>query len=140
MVGFPGEDEKAFEELKEFVKTARFERMGAFAYCEEEDTYAAKQFDDNIPQSVKERRLSEIMALQEEISLEINESKIGSILKVIIDREESDYFIGRTEYDSPEVDPEVLIEKDSALKVGEFYTVKVTGALPFELIGKAINN
>lgn len=136
MVGFPGEDEVAFSELKDFVKTAKFERMGAFAYCEEDDTYAAKNFKDSIPQEVKEKRLSEIMDIQEAIALESNQSKIGKTFKVIIDREEPDYFIGRTEFDSPEVDPEVLVKKDNTLNVGSFYNVKIIDALPFELIAE----
>ena len=140
MVGFPGEDEAAFSELKEFVRAARFERMGAFAYCEEEGTYGAEHYDDNIPQNVKERRLSEIMKIQEKISLEINELKIGKSLKTIIDREDEEYFVGRTEFDSPEVDPEVLIKKENnKLRVGEFSKVKITGALPFELLGEVEN-
>lgn len=136
MVGFPGEDEVAFSELKDFVKTAKFERMGAFAYCEEDDTYAAKNFKDSIPQEVKEKRLAEIMDIQEAIALESNQSKIGKTFKVIIDREEPDYFIGRTEFDSPEVDPEVLVKKDNTLNVGSFYNVKIIDALPFELIAE----
>ena len=136
MVGFPGEDEAAFSELKNFVKTAKFERMGAFAYCEEDDTYAAKNFKDSIPQEVKEKRLAEIMDIQEAIALESNQSKIGETFKVIIDREEPDYFIGRTEFDSPEVDPEVLVKKDAVLQIGSFYNVKIIDALPFELIAE----
>lgn len=134
MVGFPGEDEAAFSELKEFVQTAKFERMGAFAYCEEDDTFAAKHFEDSIPQDIKETRLAEIMEIQENIALGSNQSKIGKVFRVIIDREEPDYFIGRTEFDSPEVDPEVLIKKDKALQIGEFYNVRIVDALPFELI------
>lgn len=136
MVGFPGETEEAFDELKEFVKEAKFERMGAFAYCEEDDTYAAKHFSDSIPQEVKDRRLEEIMAIQEDVALESNQSKIGKTMTVVIDREESDFFIGRTEFDSPEVDPEVLIDKDERLVVGNFYDVEITDALPFELIAR----
>ena len=138
MVGFPGEGEAEFEELKEFVQSARFERMGAFAYCEEEDTYAAKNYVDEIPQEVKDERLDEIMALQEKISLECNEKKTGHIYRVIVDREESDYYVGRTEYDSPEVDPEVLIQKTRKLAPGEFYDVCIDSALPFELIGTVV--
>lgn len=140
MVGFPGEDEAAFEELKQFIKDARFERMGAFAYCEEEDTFGAKNFEDSIPQEVKEARLSEIMELQEAISLEINEAKVGQTMKVIIDREEPDYYIGRTEFDSPEVDPEVLVSKEKALQIGQFYNVEIQEAMPFELIGRVTDN
>lgn len=135
MTGFPGEGEEEFQQLKEFVKEQRFERMGAFAYCEEEDTYGAANFSDDIPQNVKQARLDEIMALQEEISLEHNESKIGKTLRVIIDREDNDYYVGRTQYDSPEVDPEVLIRKDGKLKIGEFYDVTIESVMPFELIG-----
>lgn len=136
MVGFPGETEKAFNELKEFVREAKFERMGAFAYCEEDDTYAAKNFSDSIPQEVKESRLEEIMTIQEDVALESNQSKIGKTMTVVIDREEPDYFVGRTEFDSPEVDPEVLIDKDDRLTVGNFYDVEITDALPFELMAK----
>ena len=136
MVGFPGETEEAFDELKEFVKEAKFERMGAFAYCEEDDTYAAKHFSDSIPQEVKESRLEEIMTIQEDVALESNQSKIGKTMTVVIDREEPDYFVGRTEFDSPEVDPEVLIDKDNRLTVGNFYDVEITDALPFELMAR----
>lgn len=136
MVGFPGETEEAFNELKEFVREAKFERMGAFAYCEEDDTYAAKNFSDSIPQEVKESRLEEIMTIQEDVALESNQSKIGKTMTVVIDREESDYFVGRTEFDSPEVDPEVLIDKDDRLTVGNFYDVEIIDALPFELMAK----
>lgn len=134
MTGFPGEDEQAFEELKDFVREAKFERMGAFAYCEEEGTYAAKNYEDEIPQEVKETRLDELMAIQENVALESNQSKIGKTLKVIIDKEDADYYIGRTEFDSPEVDPEVLIKKDKPLTIGEFYQAEITDALPYELI------
>lgn len=136
MVGFPGETEDAFNELKEFVREAKFERMGAFAYCEEDDTYAAKNFLDSIPQEVKESRLEKIMAIQEDVALESNQSKIGKTMTVVIDREEPDYFVGRTEFDSPEVDPEVLIDKDDRLTVGNFYDVEITDALPFELMAR----
>ena len=139
MVGFPGETEKAFDDLKQFVKEVKFERMGAFAYCEEEDTYAAKHFEDSIPGEVKQRRLDELMEIQEDISLQINEAKVGKVLRVIIDREDDNYYIGRTEFDSPEVDPEVLICKDFTLEIGEFYDVKVTDALAYELIAKPIS-
>lgn len=134
MTGFPGEDEQAFEELKDFVREAKFERMGAFAYCEEEGTYAAKNYEDEIPQEVKEARLDELMAIQENMALESNQSKIGKTLKVIIDKEDAAYYIGRTEFDSPEVDPEVLIKKDKPLTIGEFYQAEITDALPYELI------
>ncbi len=139
MVGFPGEGESEFEELRDFVKTARFERMGAFAYCEEEGTYAEMNYDDVISQEVKEERLAEIMKIQEGISLEHNEQKIGETLKVIIDREEADYYVGRTQFDSPEVDPEVLVEKSHVLETGEFYNVLIKEAMPFELVGEVCN-
>ena len=109
MVGFPGEGDKEFEELKDFVREQHFERMGAFAYCEEEDTYGAKHFSDDIPQDVKDARLGELMEIQEEIACQHNNSKIGQRMRVIIDSEDADHYIGRSEFDSPEVDPEVLI-------------------------------
>ena len=136
MVGFPGEGEKEFEELKAFVEEARFERMGAFAYSQEEGTYAAEHFADDIPADVKQSRLDEIMELQEQISLEVNEAKVGSTMRVIIDSEDEDYYVGRTEFDSPEVDPEVLIAKNQPLTIGEFYDVTITEALPYELIAE----
>jgi ribosomal protein S12 methylthiotransferase len=136
MVGFPGEDDAAFEELMDFAHSVRFDRMGAFAYCEEEDTYAAKNFEDSISEDVKNRRLDKLMHLQETIALELNEAKVGKEFEVIVDREDEDYYVGRTEFDSPEVDPEVLIRKTSALKTGEFYRVVVKEALPFELIAE----
>ena len=138
MVGFPGETEEAFDDLLNFVKEQRFERMGAFAYCEEDDTYAAKHLEDTIPEDVKQNRLSKLMQIQEQIALEVNESKIGQTLQVIIDREENDYYIGRTQWDSPEVDPEVLIKKDTKLQIGEFYNALITGAMPFELMAEII--
>ena len=136
MVGFPGEGEAEFEELKQFVREAKFDRMGAFAYSEEEGTYAQQHFDDIIPQEVKEARVDEIMAIQEQIALDLNEKKIGTVQRVVIDSEDSDYYVGRTQYDSPEVDPEVLIKKDKPLTIGEFYDVAITDALPYELIGE----
>lgn len=136
MVGFPGEGEKEFRELVDFVKESRFERMGAFAYCEEDDTFAAKNLKDSIPQSTKQKRLDLLMSVQEEISSDIQQSKVGSVIKIIVDREEEDYFVGRSQWDSPEVDPEVLIEKTKNLVIGQFYDVEITEALPFELIGK----
>lgn len=138
MVGFPGESDAEFEELLEFTQNAKFERMGAFAYSEEAGTYAEKHFRDDIPQDVKLERLQKLMDLQENISMEIQESKVGKIFRVIVDREDSDYYVGRTEFDSPEVDPEVLIAKTCTLKPGEFYDVKITEALPYELVGKVM--
>lgn len=139
MVGFPGEGEKEFEELMDFVREARFERMGAFAYCEEEDTYGAKHFKDEIPEEVKQERLEKLMNLQEEISFEIQQQKVGQTFRVLLEREEGDYFAGRTEFDSPEVDPEVLVKKTPGLKAGTFVNVRITEAMPFELIGEALS-
>ena len=136
MVGFPGEGEQEFEELMDFTREARFERMGAFAYSEEAGTWAAEHLSDDIPQEVKQERLQQLMALQEDISMEIQEQKVGRILKVIVDREEEDYYVGRTQWDSPEVDPEVLISKEKPLSIGDFAQVHITQALPFELMGK----
>ena len=139
MVGFPGETEEDFEELKEFVQKARFDRMGAFAYSEEEGTYAAQTYEDSIPQEVKQARLDELMALQQEISAELSNAKVGQELKVIIDRKEGDYYIGRTQFDSPEVDPEVLIKADGKrLFSGRFYRVRITNADDFDLFGEII--
>lgn len=139
MVGFPGESDSEFNDLVKFVKDQRFERMGAFSYCEESDTYAAKNFTDSIPEELKKERLNKLMSIQENISFEINQSKIGHRLNVIIDSEDEEYYIGRTEWDSPEVDPEVLIYKTSKLNVGEFYNVEILDALPFELIAKVVD-
>lgn len=136
MTGFPGEGEKEFEELKEFVREQRFERMGAFAYCEEEDTYGAKHFSDDIPDEVKQQRLSEIMDMQAEIAARLNEAKIGTTVRVIVDREEDDYYVGRTEWDSPEVDQEVLIKKSRKLEKGEFYDVRIVDSQFFDLIAE----
>lgn len=133
MVGFPGEGDEEFQELLDFVRQTRFERMGAFAYSQEDGTYAAKHLTDVIPDAVKQQRLQQLMELQEEISMDIQQQKVGKTLRVIIDREEDDYYVGRTEWDSPEVDPEVLINKDKPLKIGKFYNVRVTEAMPFEL-------
>ena len=138
MVGHPGETEEDFEELKQFVRDMKFDRMGAFAYSEEEGTYAATHYEDNITQEVKQQRLDELMAIQQEISAEKNQSKVGQVLKVIIDREENDYFVGRTEFDSPEVDPEVLIVKTKPLQKGKFYQVKITSAEDYDLFGQIL--
>lgn len=135
MVGHPGETERDFEELVEFVKTVRFERMGAFAYSHEEGTYSYNHYEDDVDPEVKQERLDYLMRVQEGISAEINSSKIGKTLKVIIDREEDDFYIGRTEFDSPEVDPEILISKKQALTLGEFYQVQIKEAQAFDLYG-----
>ena len=136
LTGHPGETEEDFEELIEFVRWAKFERMGAFPYSDEDGTYANKNYEDDIPFEVKQQRVDDLMAVQQKISKKINEDKVGQTLKVIIDREEADYYIGRTEFDSPEVDPEVLVSKDKELAIGEFYSVQITGAEEFELYGK----
>lgn len=138
MVGFPGETEEDFRQLMDFVAEQRFERMGAFAYCEEEGTYAAEHYTDDVPDDVKQHRLSELMALQEDISMEIQQQKVGQTMEVVIDREEEDYYVGRSQWDSPEVDPEVLVEKTIKLHPGDFVEVNVKEALPFELIATVV--
>ena len=139
MVGFPGETQEDFHELLEFVRTQRFERMGAFAYSEEEGTYSANNYEDDVPAEVKQRRLDELMILQQEISAEVEAEKVGKILKVIIDRKEGDYYIGRTEFCSPEVDPEVLIKAgEKRLCVGCFYNVKIIQSEEFDLYGEVV--
>lgn len=138
MVGFPGEGEKEFRELCDFVREQRFERMGAFAYCEEEDTFSARNFPDDIPEEVKQERLDEIMAIQQEISLEHNREKIGSRMRVIIDGEEGDYYLGRSEFDSPEVDPGVLVSKTKILQPGDIVDVRITDAEAYDLFGEAV--
>ncbi|MDD4712673.1 MAG: 30S ribosomal protein S12 methylthiotransferase RimO [Bacteroidales bacterium] len=139
MVGHPGETEADFKELCDFVKETRFERMGAFIYSEEEGTYAAKHYQDEIPAEVKQARLDELMLLQQGISEEINATKVGKTLKVIVDREEQDYYVGRTEFDSPEVDPEVFISKEKELKPGNFYNIEITSSEPYDLFGHIKN-
>lgn len=139
MVGFPGETQEDFHELLEFVRTQCFERMGAFAYSEEEGTYSANNYEDDVPAEVKQRRLDKLMILQQEISAEVEAEKVGKILKVIIDRKEGDYYIGRTEFCSPEVDPEVLIKAgEKRLRVGCFYNVKITQSEEFDLYGEVV--
>lgn len=139
MVGHPGETAKDYKELLQFVKDIRFERMGAFPYSHEDGTYAYDHYKDNISDATKQERMDELMAIQERIAYEINEAKIGQILKVVVDKEDDDFYIGRTEFDSPEVDPEVLIRKDTKLKVGEFYNIRITDAQPFDLYGKVVS-
>ena len=139
MVGFPGETDEDFEELKAFVKWARFERMGAFSYSEEEGTYSADNFEDDVPEDVKQSRLDKIMRIQQNISAELEAEKVGKVFKVIIDRREGDYYIGRTEFCSPEVDPEVLIPAAEAkLTIGNFYDVLITDSEEFNLYGPTI--
>lgn len=139
MVGHPGETEQDFEELVRFVKDIRFERMGAFAYSHEEGTYAYRHYKDEIPQEVKQERLDYLMRVQEGISADVNASKVGQTFRVIVDREEEDFYVGRTQYDSPEVDPEILISKETPLSTGSFYQVKVIDAQAFDLYGKVLN-
>lgn len=137
LIGHPGETEADIEELKEFLRFARFERLGAFTYSHEESTYAHKHYQDDIPEEIKQQRMDEIMSLQQEISTEINQAKIGSTMKVIIDKKDGDYYVGRTEFDSPEVDPEVLIPVDTkGVKVGEFYQAEIVDAAEFDLYGR----
>jgi ribosomal protein S12 methylthiotransferase RimO len=135
MVGHPGETEEDYGELLDFVRETRFERLGAFPYSHEEDTYNDRHYTDDIPAGVKQERMDRLMEVQEEIALSVNEAKVGETLKVIIDREDVDYYIGRTEFDSPEVDGEVLIDKEKEVTTGNFYEVKIQSALPFDLMG-----
>ena len=135
MVGFPGETEEDFKELVEFTKWARFERMGAFAYSEEDGTWSADHYEDDVPEDVKQARLDKLMRVQQNISAEIEASKIGQTLRTIIDRKEGDWYVGRTEFCSPEVDPEVLIPADEELTIGQFYDVRITDAEEFDLYG-----
>ena len=133
MVGFPGETDEDFRQLVEFTKWARFERMGAFAYSEEDGTYSAKHYEDDVPQEVKQQRLDKLMRVQQNISAELEGEKVGQTLRVIIDRQEGDYWVGRTEYCSPEVDPEVLIPAEEDLEIGHFYEARITDAEEFDL-------
>jgi ribosomal protein S12 methylthiotransferase len=138
MVGFPGETDEDFQELIEFTKWARFERMGAFAYSEEDGTYSAENYDDDVPDDVKQHRLDKLMRIQQNISAEIEAAKVGLTLKVVIDRREGDYYVGRTEFCSPEVDPEVLVEARQELTIGQFYQVKITDSEEFDLYGEIV--
>lgn len=136
MVGHPGETEDDFQDLLSFVKQMRFERLGAFPYSDEEGTYSNKHYNDDIDPELKQARMDELMTIQERIAFEINEEKIGKTFKTVIDREEDDFYIGRTEYDSPEIDPEVLISKEQTLQTGQFYQVRITDTQSFDLVGK----
>jgi ribosomal protein S12 methylthiotransferase len=139
MVGFPGETEEDFNELLDFTRNVRFDRMGAFAYCEEEGTYAANNYTDDIPEEIKQERLDRLMLLQESISATLCNEKVGNTYKVVIDRKEGDYYIGRTEHDSPEVDCEVLIHQNEGdLHPGTFYRVKITAAEEYDLYGTLV--
>jgi ribosomal protein S12 methylthiotransferase len=139
LVGHPDETEQDFEELLNFVSDTRFERMGAFPYSDEEGTFAASNYQDNVPESVKQERMDTLMSLQERIAFENNEAKTGKDFRVIVDREDDDFYIGRTEYDSPEVDTEVLINKNKVLNIGEFYNVRISRAEAFDLYGNVID-
>jgi ribosomal protein S12 methylthiotransferase len=136
LVGHPGETEDDFQQLCDFVKEQRFERLGAFLYSDEEGTYAARKYEDDVPEKVKRSRLDRLMALQQDISAELNTTKIGQSLLVVVDREEPDHYVGRTEFDSPDVDPEVFITKEITLEIGSFYTVEITSSGPYDLFGK----
>lgn len=139
MVGFPGETDEDFDELVDFVKWARFERMGAFTYSEEEGTYSAEHYEDDVPEDVKVQRLDKLMAVQQEISSELEAEKVGKVMTVVIDRKEGDYYIGRTQFCSPEVDPEVLIRaEEKSLRVGRFYQVRITSSEEFDLYGEVV--
>jgi len=136
MVGHPGETDDDFEELLAFTRESRFERMGAFAYSHESGTYSFENYEDDVSDNVKQARLDRLMAVQQSIAAEINEKKVGKVVKTIIDRCEDKYFIGRTEHDSPEIDPEVLIESEKTLNLGDFYNVLINRAEAFELYGR----
>lgn len=136
IAGHPGETESDFSELKDYISKFKFDRLGVFAYSHEEDTYAFENYKDDIPQSIKKARVSELMEIQQNISAELNSAKTGNVYKVIIDRREGDYFIGRTEFDSPEVDHEVLIAIEHNLKPGSFYNILITESTDFDLYGK----
>ncbi len=140
MVGFPGETDEDYRQLLDFVRDVRFERMGAFAYSAEDGTFSGDNLADDVPEDVKQARLSKLMRVQQTISMEVQASKVGSVFRVMIDRKEGEYYVGRTEYDSPEVDPEVLIRADSArpLAVGNFYDVKIHDSDDFDLYGHVV--
>lgn len=139
MVGFPGETEEDFAELMDFVREVKFDRMGAFAYSEEDGTFSAENYKDDVPQEVKQARLDRLMALQQRVSAELSAAKVGRVFKVMIDRREGDFYVGRTEFDSPEVDPEVLVPLDEEpLAAGRFCQVKITDADDFDLYGTLV--
>lgn len=136
MVGFPGETDEDFQELMDFTRDVKFDRMGAFAYSEEDGTYSADNYADDVPEEVKQERLDKLMALQQSISEQITATFVGNTLKVIVDRKEGEYYVCRSEYSSPEVDPEVLVKAEVEMSVGEFYNVKITGSDEFDLYGE----
>jgi ribosomal protein S12 methylthiotransferase len=139
ITGHPGETEKEYNELKKFISEFRFDRLGVFAYSHEEGTYAYDNYEDEVPEEVKESRVAELMAIQQSVSEELNMEKTGKVLKVIIDRKEGEFFVGRTEYDSPEVDNEVLINIEYDLKPGNFYNIVITRATEFDLFGNPVS-
>jgi ribosomal protein S12 methylthiotransferase len=138
IAGHPGETEKDYTELKDFIKQFRFDRLGVFAYSHEEDTYSWKEYKDEISSEVKEDRVAELMEIQQNISAELNESFVGRVFRVIIDRREGEFFTGRTEYDSPEVDQEVLVRAEYDLTPGNFYNIKINQAADFDLYGEPV--
>ena len=138
IAGHPGETEKDFLELKEFISEFRFDRLGVFAYSHEEDTFSYKSYKDDISEDVKQSRVAELMEIQQNISAELNDSYVGKVFKVIIDRKEGEFFIGRTEFDSPEVDQEVLIAAEHNLKPGSFYNILITQSTEFDLYGEPV--
>jgi ribosomal protein S12 methylthiotransferase len=138
IAGHPGETEEDYNALREFVHDFRFDRLGVFAYSHEEDTYSFNNYSDEIPEEIKQERVAELMGIQQEISAELNEQKVGRTLRTIIDRREGDYLVGRTEYDSPEVDQEVLITSGNDLQTGQFYDIMITGSAEFDLYGKPL--
>ena len=139
MVGHPGETEEDFEELCDFVREMKFERLGVFPYSHEEDTYCDLHYTDDIPEEVKQARAERVMAIQEEVSAQLAAATVGKTLRVLIDRREGDYYVGRTEHDSPEVDPEVFVQSGTPLEIGDFCEVEITGADDYDLYGKVIN-
>ncbi|NQU85214.1 MAG: radical SAM protein, partial [Mariniphaga sp.] len=138
LVGFPGETKEDFEELKQFVRDMKFERLGVFPYSHEDGTYAYKQFEDDVPEEIKHARADEIMEIQQQISAELNIQRIGQEFRVIVDRKEGEYYVARTEYDSPEVDGEVLITSKKELKNGDFVNLKITGAEDYDLYAEEV--
>jgi len=138
IAGHPGETEKDFLELKDFISEFRFDRLGVFAYSHEEDTFSYKEYEDEISTDLKESRVAELMEIQQNISAELNESAVGRIFKVIIDRKEGEFFVGRTEFDSPEIDQEVLIAEVHNLKPGNFYNILITQTTDFDLYGEPV--
>ena len=138
LVGFPGETEEEIEELKQFISDFKFERLGVFTYSHEEGTYAGNNFADDLPDETKQDRANEIMEIQQQISADLNQQRIGKTYKVIIDKKEGEFFVGRSEFDSPEVDGEVLITSKKKLLRGDFVSVKITGAEDYDLYGEVV--